>query len=299
MTTVSSLLPHDRNMAVEIFRGPDHMAILVPVITHQDIALFTLASSALSRDTSLMATEPIQSRQNQWVKRVRKALDRHDEEIVLEGPKMIRDAIESGWQPLVILHDERQEPPHDGSQPMETSLFRELCATRSSQGVIALFPRRESSIEDVMAHPPHRIVALDSIQDPGNVGTIIRSAAAFGMTGVVALPGTSDAWGPKSIRASAGSVLSIPVARASIEELLGHVRDRNLEVYAADPRADSITISRADDFIVVFGSEGRGISAELAEVSRGIRIAMSSRIESLNVAAAAAIILSRLYDGGR
>lgn len=246
-----------------------------------------------------MAEEPIRSRQNQWIKRVRKAIDRHESEIVIEGPKMIGDALESGWVPLVILQDEQRSRFHPGALPVDSTLFQELSTTRTTQGVIALFPRPERSAEDLMNRAPARIVVLDSIQDPGNVGTIIRSAAAFELSGVVCLPGTADPWGPKSIRASAGSVLAIPVAQVSTDELLRLVRANEIEVYAADPRARDTAITRTGQFAIVFGSEGRGISPELAEISRGIRIPMSTRVDSLNVAAAAAIVLAGVFSVGQ
>lgn len=242
-----------------------------------------------------MADEPIRSRQNQWIKRVRKAIDQHDDEIVLEGPKMIGDAIDGGWSPLVILQEDGRPSFRPDALIVDNAVYRELASTRTSQGVIALFTRPEESVDQIVSRAPRRIVALDSIQDPGNVGTIIRSAAAFGLSGVVCLPGTADPWAPKAIRSSAGAVLSIPVARCSIETMLGMVRDHDLEVYTADARGSETSISSADGFIVIFGSEGRGVSSELAAVSRGIRIPMSERVESLNVGAAAAIILSTLY----
>lgn len=244
-----------------------------------------------------MAEEPIRSRQNQWIKRVRRAAERHEHEIILEGPKMIGDALRSGWSPLVILQDEQRAPFHPDAQTVESSLFRELTSTRTSQGVIALFSRPDESGENLFSRTPLKIVALDSVQDPGNVGTIIRSAAAFDLSGVVCLSGTADPWSPKSIRSSAGAVMAIPVVRTSIEHLLEIVHDHQLKVFTADSRGSSTTISPAEHFVVVFGSEGQGVSAELAEISRGIRIPMSSHVESLNVAAAAAIILSRFYEG--
>ncbi len=243
-----------------------------------------------------MDTEPIQSRQNQWIKRVRKAIDQHDEEIVLEGPKMISDAIEAGWRPLVILNDEQKHSPHDDAHAVQHSLFRELSSTRSSQGILALFPRPHTPPTDLARGAVRRIVVLDSIQDPGNVGTIIRSAAAFDMSGVICLPGTADPWSPKAIRSSAGAVLTVPVAAASIAELISIIDANHLEVFSADPRAKEESISRTEDYVVVLGSEGKGISPGLIERSRGIRVAMSTRVESLNVAAAAAVIFSKLYD---
>src|SRR5581483_584349 len=129
------------------------------------------------------------------------------------------------------------------------------------------------------------VVALDGVQDPGNVGTIVRLAAAFDAGGVVLLPGCADAYGPKAIRASAGAILTVPVTEMSVDELLA----RGLPVFAADASGSS-DLPRG---IIVFGNEGQGVSREIKERATLIKVEMSDRVESLNVAAAAAILLWR------
>src|SRR5881394_1725167 len=140
----------------------------------------------------------IASRQNPWFKRVRDAVREHAEEIVLEGPKMVADAIAAGWKPIAVIGDD---------VVFSDELLRAVSDTKTSQGVLGLFHR-----------PPSRfatdkiLVALDAVQDPGNVGTIVRLAAAFDAAGVILLPGCADAYGPKAIRASAGAILHVPLA---------------------------------------------------------------------------------------
>lgn len=244
-----------------------------------------------------MSDTPIQSRDNRWIKRLRRAIDRHDREIALEGPKSIRDAIALGWEPRVILQEEGREPFHADAQPVRKKLFSEISDTTTSQGVIAIFERPYRSIESIIDQPPRRFVALDAVQDPGNVGTIIRLAAAFDVTAVIRLPGTADPWSPKVIRASAGAVMAVPIAESTPKALLDLVQTYDLDLFTADPDATDTKVPRTTDLVFVLGSEGQGISPELAERSRGTRIPMSNRVESLNVAAAAAIVLSRIYEG--
>ena len=218
----------------------------------------------------------IASRQNALFKRVREALRRHDDEIVLEGRKQVDDALRQGWKPVsVITRGETFTP----------ELFDALSDTKSPQDVIALFERPRATFADLGAK--HLIVALDAVQDPGNVGTIVRLAAAFDCGGVALLPGCADAFGPKAIRASAGSVLNVPVAQVTVEELL----TSKLPIFYAD-RGGTSEDPRG---ILVFGNEGAGVSEAIRKRGKPVGIAMSDRVESLNVAASAAILLSRTY----
>ena len=223
----------------------------------------------------------ISSRQNALFRRLRTALREHDREIVIEGPKQVADAIAGGWKPIVVVN--RGEHFTDG-------LFDSLAETRTPQNVIALFERPAASFADVIARHDTIVVALDGVQDPGNVGTIVRLAAAFDCAGVALLPGCADAFSPKAIRSSAGSVLNVPVAQTTHDELIA----TGLPIFAADPRAET-SQPPARSAILVFGSEGLGVSDEIRRAAKTIRIEMSDRVESLNVAASAAILLSRSY----
>jgi RNA methyltransferase, TrmH family len=241
-----------------------------------------------------MPGEPITSRQNSWIKRVRRALDRHDREVLLEGPKMIRDALDQGLQPIVILEDAERRSEFDRPVRVDSRLFREISDTTSSQGVVALLERPLAPLS-VLEVPPRRIVALDGIQDPGNVGTIVRLCAAFDVTAVVRLPGTADPWSAKALRASAGSTLLVPVLQMDVAALVELSEHRGLEILAASPGGSAYRVERYD-VVLVLGSEGRGVSPELRSSGSAVRIPMSPRVESLNVAASAAILLSRMYE---
>lgn len=236
--------------------------------------------------------EPIISLQNAWFKRVSRAVREHGEEIVIEGPKQVADAIASGWNALAVV---RSEVAAGSSQEYDIvfgeTLFKALADTKTSQGVLALFDRPRYTLDDVLTRTDTIAVALDGVQDPGNVGTIVRLAAAFDASGVILLPGCADAFSPKAIRASVGAVLRVPVVEATLQDLAG--RDRAL-LYA-DAAGDA-TSPPLDNAILIFGSEGSGASDAVRDAAKPIAIAMSDRVESLNVAAAAAILLARSYE---
>lgn len=239
-------------------------------------------------------TKTIASRQNPWFKRVREAVRDHAEEIVIEGPKAVSDAIASGWTPIATITrgEEAAQSLPWMIEPIifHNDLFDALTTTRAPQSILGLFERPEASFEDLLARRDTVLVALDGVQDPGNVGTIVRLAAAFDAAGVALLPGCADAFGPKAIRASAGAILNVPVVSISYDQLLRC----GLPLHAADT-AGQLCEPPSGEAVIVFGNEGAGVSDELIRAATLIAIPTSARVESLNVAASAAILLSRSF----
>lgn len=215
------------------------------------------------------------------MKRIREAIREHDREIVLEGPKPVEDAIAGGWRPIAVIRREVDVSP---------AVFDSLSETRHSQGVLGLFERPLGNAEAILARRDSVVVALDGVQDPGNVGTIVRLAAAFDAGGVLLLPGCADPFGPKAIRSSVGAILSVPVASVTARELL----DAGVPLFAA-AAAGAPSEPPASNAVLIFGNEGAGVSPELLRHATAIAIPMSSRVESLNVASSAAILLARAY----
>src|SRR3954471_15168887 len=188
----------------------------------------------------------ISSRQNPWFKRIREAIRDHAGEIVIEGPKAVADAIAAGWKPIKVIEREVD---------FSSAIFDALAETKSPQNVIGLFERPRFELQSLFAHESSIVIALDGVQDPGNVGTIVRLAAAFDANGVALLPGCADAFGPKAIRSSAGAILTVPVVPCAVDELLAHGWD----VIAADARGD-VADPPSSRAILAFGSEGSGLS---------------------------------------
>jgi TrmH family RNA methyltransferase len=216
----------------------------------------------------------ITSKANAWFKRVHNAVREHADEIVIEGPKAVADAIAAGWKPIPI-------------PTFAPALLKSITDTKTSQGVIGLFERPRWTVDQIFSSD-RLAVALDGVQDPGNVGTIVRLAAAFDAAGVILLSGCADPYGPKAIRASAGAILNVPIVSMSVEELLAAGRP----IFVADAKGSTTELPTG---VLILGNEGQGVSGELRKAGRPIAIETSGKVESLNVAAAAAILLWRSF----
>lgn len=223
----------------------------------------------------------ISSKQNPLIKRIREAIREHADEIVIEGPKAVADAIANGWRPIHLL---------ERGVHVTEEVFDAISETRATQGVVGLFERPRARFEEILARRDTIAIALDGVQDPGNVGTIVRLVAAFDAAGVLLLPGSADPFGPKAIRSSAGAVLHVPIANITHAQLLA----ANVSLVATAMSGDAID-PPSRDAVLVFGNEGAGVSEELLRRSTLLAIPMTSRVESLNVASSAAILLARSY----
>ena len=233
----------------------------------------------------------ISSRHNPIVKRVRDAIREHAGEIVLEGRKMVLDAVARGWKPLVILTTHPEDDlPQQAILQVTKDVFQSVAETRSPQGVMGVFERPRFDAGVILGRSDTVAVALDGVQDPGNVGTIVRLAAAFDAAGVLLLPGCADAYSPKAVRSSVGAILQVPVAAITERDLIGSSIPL-VAAAAGGTRADA----PAAGAVLIFGSEGSGVSGELLRHSKTIAIAMSANVESLNVASSAAILLAASY----
>jgi len=172
-----------------------------------------------------------------------------------------------------------------------------LSETVTPQGLIAVCALRDVSAEAVVAAPPRLSVALAELADPGNAGTVLRTADACGAGAVVFGAGSADPYGGKAVRSSAGSIFHVDVVRgAPLETLLPGLRSAGVTVLAADGGGeaglDELTTELAGPVLWLFGNEARGVPAELAALADArVRIPMRGRAESLNLAAAAAICL--------
>lgn len=171
--------------------------------------------------------------------------------------------------------------------------------TQSPQGIVAVGELPATGLEwiPVVGEDPAAVLVLDAVQDPGNFGTLVRTAEALGVTGVLLLPGTVDAWNPKSVRAAMGASFRLPLVDTTWEAAVPWLRARAFEVFAATADGDRELPERRPRFALVVGNEGSGIGSATREVAdRLIAIRLRGRAESLNVAAAAAILLYVLLD---
>jgi len=171
-------------------------------------------------------------------------------------------------------------------------LFHTISATEASQGVMALVKPPSWTLEQLFRGQALAVI-LDGIQDPGNAGTMVRAAEAFGATGVVFLKGTVSPYNPKCLRASAGSIFRVPLVPAMDDQLLlAAVHQKKIEMFALTPQG-AVELGECNfsgKCAIVVGSEGRGVSERLRAKSTDIRIPTVG-VESLNAALAAGIAL--------
>jgi TrmH family RNA methyltransferase len=262
-----------------------------------------LAFSIIVRAESPCMTLTITSEKNPLLKDVRRAASRGELTengcVVAEGVHLLEEAIRSGLEiQTIIAAVSRQEQIEPDERILavrklwvEDQAFARLSSTQTPQGVIVLVRPPVWTSADLLRGTP-LIVILDAIQDPGNAGTIVRSAEAFGATGVVFLKDTVSPHNPKCLRASAGSLFRMPLSRDLFLADVPPAGFPEMTLYAAMPRAE-LTLPQADltgPCAIVVGNEGCGIGPDTAWLATHVRIP-TVEVESLNAAVAAGVML--------
>ncbi len=233
--------------------------------------------------------------------------------IAIEGEHLLFEAKRSGLAFKTIFLSERTLAPDWIPRSVELitlseEVFSSVVDTRAPQGIAALLVPPTWEIESVFSSIlPHALAPLvliaAGLQDPGNLGTLVRSAEAFAASAVLTTPGTVSAWNQKAIRASAGSVFRMPVMACTLDDLAG-LRSRGLALYAAalpdSAIADSQSLAGADltrACALMVGNEGAGLSSELLDLADArVSIPMPGPVESLNAAVAGSLLL---YEASR
>ncbi|MGW8268507.1 MAG: TrmH family RNA methyltransferase [Longimicrobiales bacterium] len=174
--------------------------------------------------------------------------------------------------------------------------LKALSDTEQTQGILLVM--KEPGCVWPLGDGPDlsRLLLLDGIQDPGNVGTLIRVARAFGLDGVLALEGTSDPWSAKAVRGAAGAQAHIPVAKVAWPEARGWLVDQGVPILVADAGGKDVRDHQSEErWALVLGNEGAGVRREIREGAEELlAIRMAEGVDSLNVAAAGAILLFAL-----
>jgi TrmH family RNA methyltransferase len=251
----------------------------------------------------------VEGRHNALVKELRRAFARgeltEDGYCAIEGWRILEEAIRSGLRFRAVFFSESASARAErllsqlGAQ-VETlllpdKLFASVVPSDTPQGVAGLARWKEFSLEDVLAKSQAGpLLAIAGVQDPGNLGTILRSAEAFGAGGVVLGEGTVSPFNPKVLRASAGSVFRLPVARAKLSHALERMKESGLRLVAtASHKGTPLDQARLSAPLAIFiGSEGAGLSRDLlAQMDEVVAIPHSPKVESLNAGVAASIVL--------
>jgi len=184
---------------------------------------------------------------------------------------------------------------------VEDDAFRKISSLRTPQGILAVVKKNENKLR-VLCKKDVLVLVCDGIQDPGNLGTIIRSAAAFGVDSVILTGESADIYNPKVIRASSGAIFDVPIHYCGAD-FLDAFRRNGYKVIVSTLGAENTTeISEikknASSFVLVFGNEGRGVSPEIkSKADMFFHIPIKRRVESLNVTAAVAVTLYEFKRG--
>lgn len=213
--------------------------------------------------------------------------------MLLEGRRLVEDARSRGMIPCLAALTDRYLRVHGPADfphvLLSEDLFARIADTRSPQGILAFFPAPWAQGTELARR--ERIVVLDGLQDPGNVGTIIRTAEAFGFGAAAVTEGTASPFSPKAVRSSMGSALGVAIARLQPAKLAEFPH----RIITLAPRGSarlSADLFR-EPFAVCLGQEGAGVSPEMLALSHEtVSIPMKGEVESLNVAVAAGIVLA-------
>jgi TrmH family RNA methyltransferase len=253
----------------------------------------------------------IESRQNGRVKELRAALARTgrtpDGLVAIEGEHLVQEALRSRLRFATVFLREGYVPAYELPDIehllLPADVFASAVSTEQPQGVAALIHAPTFSADTLFpaATPPlvpplisPLVLVLAGLQDPGNVGTLIRSAEAFGATGVLLLPGTASPWNPKALRASAGSAFRVPMLNLGEAEALTLLHNKGVLAVAAVAHGGvPVTEARlSEQAALLIGNEGAGLSpALLAAAHRRVTIPTPGPVESLNAAIAGSLLL--------
>lgn len=174
--------------------------------------------------------------------------------------------------------------------------FASLAATEHPQGIIAVYTPRDWGLDELLPTPGRPVVILDAVQDPGNVGTIARTALAFGASGLIALPGTADLENPKTLRSAMGALFRLPHLHADDVAVLHWLSGHKIALWATAVDGEPILSGvPAHSVAILLGNEGAGVRDDLlARADQRVAISIQPNAESLNVAVAAGIILHQV-----
>ncbi len=226
---------------------------------------------------------------------------------VVEGERAVRQLVASHADEIVEIVTVDRVPAAFRKVPcrlLSEDQFAGITQARSPQGILAVvsLPAETYSAEPP-PEPGNRILLVEDVQDPGNVGGLIRSAAAFGFSGVILTPKCADPFATKAVQSTAGSILSVWLRRtAGYREALAVLKERGYSVVAADLEGagDVADLGTAEKLVLALGSEASGLSKSLLEMAdRRLRLPIAGdKAQSLNVAACGAVLMYLATQGG-
>lgn len=240
------------------------------------------------------------------MKLCQKAKARREQDVfVVEGEKMFSEVPASMLCQAYFsesYYNKKKQELNLSEIPFEVvsdAVFKAISDTVTPQGVLCVVRQQHYSLEKLLDKANPCFLILEDIQDPGNLGTILRTAEGAGVTAVIMSKGTVDIYNPKTIRSTMGSVYRVPfVYTEDLKGLVTQLKAKQIAVYAAHLQDstpyDNISYKEGSAFLI--GNEGNGLTEELSrEATRYIKIPMEGKVESLNAAVAASILMYEVY----
>lgn len=249
--------------------------------------------------------EPITSKQNPLCTHLRRLAStrsyrEQQKEFFCDSPKLLKEAVQWGAEIQAVLYTAGIELPElpAGARVAEVTetVMKSVSPMEAPQGVVFSCRMRDDTPPENLSGC--RYLVLDGVQDPGNVGTMLRTADAFDCEGLFLLPGCADIYNPKTVRSAMGVLFRRNIWRCDLGTLSRLLWGAEIPLYGAALREDTADIREIDlkKAAVAIGNEGHGLSeAVLGRCDRTVKIPMSERCESLNAAAAAAVLLWEMF----
>lgn len=235
-----------------------------------------------------------------------KAKERKKEQVFLvEGSKMFEEADEKYIREVYVSESYiekngiSEKLKKTGYEIVSDEVFKKISDTRSPQGILCVMKQYQYTLEDVLTKENQTLVLLEDIQDPGNLGTILRTGEGAGIDGVIMTKDTVDIYNPKTIRATMGSIYRMPFIYVdSLKETIEKLQDKGIVVYAAHLKGkayyDSFDFKKGCAFLI--GNEGNGLKKETADLADFyLKIPMEGQVESLNAAIATTLLMYEAF----
>ncbi len=254
------------------------------------------------RKGKLMITSTSNQRIKNLTALVQKAKARKEEKVfIVEGVKMFKEAPRNWIKEVYVsesfLHKYNHEDDLEkvGYEVLSDEVFAKVSDTKTPQGILSILKQPEYTMEDLLKKKNPLLVILEDIQDPGNLGTILRAGEGAGIDGVIMTNNTADIFNPKVIRSTMGSIYRVPfVYTSNILETISSLKNKNINCYAAHLK-DSVCYDEPDykkGTAFIIGNEGNGLKQETADLATSyIKIPMEGKVESLNAAIATSILM--------
>jgi TrmH family RNA methyltransferase len=263
-----------------------------------------------------MKVKDIASAQNPLLQKIRRLNDSSERKqlglFLIEGPKLIEEALSKDVEIVDLVAsksffesgvDRTALKAVDTLTVVHDRVFKGLCTTASSCGILATAKPKHYTLEQVLKKKAGIFVFGECIQDPGNLGTMIRTALAFDAQGMILTSGSVDHLSPKVVRASMGAIFSLPIAaEQELDYCLPKLKASDLRLVALDAKARQTFDSEAHavQTVYLFGNEGQGLSPKtLKKADRVVSIPINPLAESLNVAVAMGIVLYHSQPGSK